>query len=216
MKPFVVLFASFFALAGARAEAPCTSENGDANADGRLDVSDGITILGHLFLGRPPELPPVCDADRFSVLPATGQSRCFDAEGDEIPCDDPTCPGQDGFYRTGCPAEGRFVDHGDGTVSDTCTGLMWQKETADTNGDGRVDDGDWLPWCFACSHFDDSTLAGYDDWRLPNIQELGSLVDFGRRLRRSIRSFRPSGGSTGRRREAVTRPGSSTSPSASR
>jgi len=178
MKLLLALLASFFVLTGLAAEGPCTSENGDANADGRLDLSDGITMLGHLFLGRPSVLPPVCTG--ISPIPATGQSRCYDVEGNEIPCDDPMCPGQNGFYQTGCPPEGRFVDHGDGTVSDTCTGLMWQKDTADTNGDGRVDDDDWLLWCSAGSYFDDSILAGYDDWRLPNVRELGSLVDFAR------------------------------------
>ena len=55
--------------------------------------------------------------------------------------DSATCPGQDGFYQTGCAPDHRFVDNGDGTVTDNCTGLMWQKDTADVNVDGlrRID-----------------------------------------------------------------------------
>lgn len=33
----------------------------------------------------------------------------------------------------------RFTDHGDGTVTDTCTELMWQKESADVNDHGNLD-----------------------------------------------------------------------------
>ena len=32
----------------------CAAQNGDVNADGTVDISDGITVLGNLFLGNPP------------------------------------------------------------------------------------------------------------------------------------------------------------------
>src|SRR5262245_47346780 len=32
-------------------------ENGDVNGDQRRDLSDGIALLGHLFLGGPPPVP---------------------------------------------------------------------------------------------------------------------------------------------------------------
>src|SRR4030095_14070418 len=88
---------------------------------------------------------------------------------------------QDGQYAAGCPSEGRFVDNGDGTVTDHCTGLMWQKDTADTNGDGQTpDDGsDALPWCAALAYCENLSFAGHDDWRLPNVRELESIVDYG-------------------------------------
>src|SRR5262249_38123095 len=70
-----------------------------------------------------------------------------------------------------CPSEGRFVDNGDGTVTDHCTGLMWQKEAADI----RVGQ-----WCDALAYCEDLSLAGHDDWRLPNVRELESIVDYGR------------------------------------
>ena len=74
-----------------------------------------------------------------SSLPATGQTTCYDTEGNVINCGSAEWPGQDGFYQAGCPSAGRFVDNGDGTVTDSCTGLVWQKDTADVNGDGRPD-----------------------------------------------------------------------------
>ncbi len=69
-------------------------------------------------------------------LPDTNQAFCCDTGGGELSCSSPDFPGQDGFYGTGCQSEGRFTDNGDGTVTDACTGLMWQKANADANGDG--------------------------------------------------------------------------------
>jgi hypothetical protein len=69
-----------------------------------------------------------CQGSGESVLPATGQTKCCDAVKNEIVnCTSADCPGRDGFYQAGCPTTGRFVDDGDGTVSDLCTGLLWQK-----------------------------------------------------------------------------------------
>ncbi len=62
-----------------------------------------------------------------------------------------------------------FRDNGDGTVSDTATGLMWQKATH-----GRVN------WEAAITYCETLTHASYDDWRLPNRNELQSLVDYSR------------------------------------
>ena len=60
---------------------------------------------------------------------------------------------------------GSFVDNGDGTVTDTVTGLMWSQAT-----DGR------MAWDDAIRHCEGLTLAGYDDWRLPNRKELRSIL----------------------------------------
>ncbi len=63
----------------------------------------------------------------------------------------------------------KLVDNGDGTVTDTATGLMWQQGSAS----GR----DWESAIAYCEGLD---LAGFDDWRLPNVRELESLVDYSR------------------------------------
>jgi hypothetical protein len=120
-------------------------------------------------------------------LPATGQSKCYgfveNVGWTEVPCAEAADPGQDGSYQAGCPMEGRFVDHGDGTVTDTCTGLMWQKGTADANGSGAIETelpGDRLSWQAALNYCEDLEYAGHDDWRLPNVRELQSIVVYGR------------------------------------
>ena len=69
-----------------------------------------------------------------------------------------------------------FTDNGDGTVSDNVTGLMWSCKTLDVNVDGVVDAGDAVAWPQALSCCEALSLAGYDDWRLPTIKELKSIV----------------------------------------
>jgi Protein of unknown function (DUF1566) len=60
-----------------------------------------------------------------------------------------------------------FADNGDGTISDLATGLVWQK----------ADNGNGLPWQDALAYCEDLSLAGSDDWRLPDAKSLQSLVD---------------------------------------
>ena len=158
------------ALAGQQQE-KCAATNGDVNADGVIDLSDAVTILGYLFLGSPTELVPLCAPSATVLsLPATGQTKCYDGAGNQIDCRDENFPGQDGFNQSGCPNEERFVDLADGTVIDSCTRLMWQKEAApETRG-----------WQDALKYCSDLVLAGHNDWRLPNVRELQSIVDYGR------------------------------------
>ena len=40
-------------------EPKCAAENGDVNADGKVNISDGITILGYIFRSSPTELVPL-------------------------------------------------------------------------------------------------------------------------------------------------------------
>ena len=61
----------------------------------------------------------------------------------------------------------RYVDNGDGTVTDTTTWLMWSKENVGSKGD-------WGSADKACSAL---RLAGYKDWRMPARWELLTLVD---------------------------------------
>jgi hypothetical protein len=149
--------------------------NGDVNGDGKLDLTDAMYLLSHLFQGGPAPVAIECPQLLPRGLPPTGQTKCYDDAGNEIACDSPDFPGQDGFYQADCPNAGRFVDNGDGTVTDNCTGLMWQKDTADTNGIGNT-----LPWCDAIAYCDNLSFAGHEDWRLPNVRELQSIVDYGR------------------------------------
>ena len=165
--------------------ASCAAKNGDVNGDGNVDLSDPVTILGNLFLGNPTELLPLCASSSAQGLPDTGQTQCFDCDGISrcnvaLPLDSPLFS-QDSKVDTGCPNDAnRFTDHGDGTVTDNCTGLMWQKESFDVNDDGNIDTSDQLEWCDALAHCAHLTFAGHNDWRLPNVRELQSIMDYGK------------------------------------
>ncbi len=168
--------------------------NGDVNGDGTIDITDAVYLLANLFTGgaavKPIECPAVPPA---GGLPDTGQSKCYGFVENqgwvEVPCDQAACAGQDGSYATGCPNDAsRFVvndsgtpeDRSDDTVTDTCSGLMWQRDTADVNADGQLTDQDHTSWCNALAYCEDLSFAGHDDWRLPNVRELQSIVDYGR------------------------------------
>lgn len=61
-----------------------------------------------------------------------------------------------------------YTDNGDGTVTDNSTGLMWAQD----------DSGYGMNWLEALEYANNSEIAGYSDWRLPNTKELQSLVDY--------------------------------------
>ncbi len=155
------------------------SGNGDVNASGKIDIADAVYLLAYLF-AKGPEPEPITGGG----LPATGQTACYGSVPGPgwgpVPCESADWPGQDGFYGKGCPTAERYVDNQDGTVTDNCTGLMWQKDTADINGDGTYSGEDIVEWYEALQYCESLELAGHSDWRLPNIKELESIVDYGR------------------------------------
>jgi hypothetical protein len=61
-----------------------------------------------------------------------------------------------------------FVDNGDGTITDNATELMWMQS----------DNGEGLKWEDALTYAENHEYAEYSDWRLPNIKELQSIVDY--------------------------------------
>jgi hypothetical protein len=69
--------------------------------------------------------------------------------------------------------ENDFADNGDGTVSDSATGLMWAQ---DDSGQGM----DWEAALAWVQEMNAANYLGYNDWRLPNAKELQSLVDYAR------------------------------------
>ena len=75
-------------------------------------------------------------------------------------------------------AHAGFVHNGNGTVTDSSTGLIWQQDTA-RDGEGNCDT---MTWQEALAYCEALNLGGHTDWRLPTIKELGSLVDLSRYL----------------------------------
>jgi hypothetical protein len=103
----------------------------------------------------------------------TGVTDCWNAAGQQIPC---AGTGQDGELQTGLSPF--YLDLGE-TILDTRTGLMWEKHT----DDGSIHDMDeQYTWSGAFDKVETLNairFAGYDDWRVPNANELYSVVDLG-------------------------------------
>jgi hypothetical protein len=60
-----------------------------------------------------------------------------------------------------------------GIVTDSATGLQWQDDYSD-NGD-VIKRANWKD---AIGYCNELSLGGHNDWRLPNINELLSIVDY--------------------------------------
>ena len=105
-------------------------------------------------------------------LPETGQKKCYDSSGTEISC---AGTGQDGEIRAGAEVSyPRFTVSGD-CVNDNLTGLMWAK-----NADMPNRPKTWQEALdYVASINSGSGLCGHKDWRLPNVTELVSLINFG-------------------------------------
>ena len=91
-------------------------------------------------------------ASSLLLLPDTGQTNFAGA-----------VPGQDADYAIHVPS---FTDNGNGTVTDTNTGLMWQKTD---NGEST--------WEYAVTNARNVAVGGYSDWRLPTPAELFSMLN---------------------------------------
>ncbi|OOZ38542.1 hypothetical protein BOW53_15155 [Solemya pervernicosa gill symbiont] len=81
--------------------------------------------------------------------------------------------------------DSRFTDNGDGTVSDELTGLMWKQcseglstttTACDTGGSATYG---WQSALGQAWTVNGVGFAGNNDWRLPNLKELASIVEQG-------------------------------------
>jgi hypothetical protein len=110
-------------------------------------------------------------------FPATGQTTCWDSSSTVVACGG---TGHDGDIQAGATLS--YTDNGDGTITDTNTGLMWEKKS----DDGSIHDKDtFYTWddAFAVHVAGlnaSGGFAGHTDWRVPNAKELQSIVDYER------------------------------------
>ena len=157
-------FASAESKAGAGV---CPSEH-DAAAVEKL-VGGCFADLQAALTGSP---NPPCVA---GALPATGQTTCWDSGANAIAC---AGTGQDGDVQAGGALS--YTDNGDGTITDNTTGLMWQKKSSDVAIHSRNTTYNWAD-AFAvhiAGRNAGAGFAGHTDWRLPNIKEVQSIVNY--------------------------------------
>lgn len=69
--------------------------------------------------------------------------------------------------------DGRYLDNGNGTVTDQQTGLQWMRGCLGQSWDGTKT----YNWDEANQVAKNISFAGYSDWRLPTIDELESIVE---------------------------------------
>jgi len=129
-----------------------------------------IAVLAWVGWGTPQALA------QQARVPRTGQTTCLDAAGSPINC---AGTGQDGSIQAGVPSPTpRFSDAKDGTVKDNQTNLIWLKN-ADCFGPQLWADALKAANTLASGAcgLTDGSVAG--NWRLPNVREVESLIDFG-------------------------------------
>jgi hypothetical protein len=110
---------------------------------------------------------PVVAATGSAYVKATGQTTSHHA-------------GDDGALQLGAPR--RYEDLGL-TVLDLDTGLEWEKKCWGCVGNHGANGYDWhsgiWTWLAAVNTENGTGFAGHNDWRIPNINELQTLADYG-------------------------------------
>lgn len=101
------------------------------------------------------------------MLPATGQTLCYGDQGEVVSC---AGTGQDGELRTGLSLPAPRFSARKETALDRLTGLAWRRAAGLAPEEGVT----WHEALAAVTRLNAENDAG---WRLPNINELESLVD---------------------------------------
>jgi len=147
---------------------------GDCNANNEVTIDEIIKAVNRSLDGCQDD--GVCSQSGGQHFSASGQTT-------------PYGPGSDGDVQAGAPLS--YTDNGDGTITDNNTRLMWEKK--DDSG-GIHDQDNRYTWWGGVSegYLMDGTMvteflatlnagggfAGHTDWRIPNVRELQSIVDY--------------------------------------
>jgi len=133
-----------------------------------LLVGGALLLTAALLAGAPAAEAAGCQ------FPATGQTTCWDSSFNPTPCPG---TGQDGDIQAGKTL--KYKDNGNGTITDKVTRLIWEKKSDD---DSIHDKDTTYTWdnAFAVhvAGLNTGNFAGHHDWRVPNVKELQSIIDY--------------------------------------
>ena len=115
---------------------------------------------------------PVRSGQQSLTLPKTGQTICYDVNGGTIGC---SGTGQDGELQTGVSwPYPRFTTNVNQTITDNLTGLVWSNDANQSAGDKT-----WQQALNYVTTLNNQSYLGFNDWRLPNRNELESIESKG-------------------------------------
>lgn len=184
----------------------CTSELGNCNAELGTCGADLITCTQNL--DQTSYDLNICESgllhckENAVLLPATGQTTCWTEDGGMIDCD--VEAGEDGYFEAGGGLA--YIWNNDGTLMDVNTKLMWERKDMSGGIHDVRDEYTWInsfrqhihtlnntcknDETVTCSANGDADcvavlgdgevcgFAGYRDWRVPNVKEMQSIIDY--------------------------------------
>lgn len=132
------------------------------NYSGNVIFGEDLMVVNEVQIPVASTAPKT--SNRYAIVD-TGQRIAYD--NDEVislPASGEEFFGQDASFIINAPS---YTDNHNGTITDNVTGLMWQQEM-----------GEKLTFEEAQQKVNDFKLAGHNDWRVPTIKELYSLIQF--------------------------------------
>lgn len=166
----------------------CGANSGDVDGSGSIDIKDTIIAL-QVCVGNDPSVNINANVDEDGKIGLAEAVYALQESADVIdvefykivdtgvtdfysdlnillsaPASNDRFYGQDGHYQG---PQTSYTDNGDGTVTDNVTGLMWEQDM-----------GSKITYEEAFDKAETSTLGNHNDWRVPTIKELYSLILF--------------------------------------